>query len=208
MKVVTDYLATNPKRVLIFDFDSTLCHLHLPWGEYLAAVGEYCQSKDRALYDELVKDHSITELINAFVERFGQEAWDFDRSYSERFEHQRLTKTSVNHELLGWLEEVGDKYQLAIWSSNCVSTIRKALDESGHRLNFSIVVGKDKVELMKPDPLGFTKIHTELEAKLRLKDSNDSYELEDFLMIGDNESADGGAAAHAGIDYLRVEFRP
>jgi FMN phosphatase YigB (HAD superfamily) len=183
----------SPKKVLIFDFDETLCHLHLPCGEYVAEVSAYLREIDQNLFHILIRQQDLAQVLNHFVELYGDDVCKKERAMALAFESSKLEKAPLNLPVLDWIAAKQDTYDFAIWSSNCVPTIVQAL--GAHISLFKTHIGKDLVRLTKPEAKGFEKISTKLGG-----------EKQDFLMIGNNLIEDKGAAEQAGIDFLYLHF--
>jgi FMN phosphatase YigB (HAD superfamily) len=199
---LAQYAATSsPKTVLIFDFDETLCHLHLPWGEYVAAVSTYLREIDTELFDTLIRQHDLAQVLNQFVEIHGDSVWQKEREMALAFESGKLEKAPLNLPMLDWIAANQNTYDFAIWSSNCVPTIELAL--GAYKNVFKTIVGKDLVKLTKPKPDGFVVIHEQVQSEDR---AENVFPLHSFIMIGNNLIDDKGAAEQANIDFLHLHF--
>jgi len=202
---LAQYAASNsPKTVLIFDFDETLCHLHLPWGEYVAQVSAYLREIDIELFDTLIRQHDLAQVLNQFVELHGDSVWKKEREMALAFESDKLEKAPLNSPVLNWIAANQKTYDFAIWSSNCVPTITNAL--GSHSILFKSIIGKDVVTFTKPKPDGFFTIKQELAKQGSLNQDVSNLALSNFLMTGNNLIDDKGAAEQSGIDFLHLHF--
>lgn len=199
-KTLEQFLANNPKKYLIFDFDKTLFELHLPWGEYLDATYDILRAYDADFFDaKATKDETNYQLINKYTKEFGPEPRDLALAYAKKFEVEQLEGVSECSEQLAFLQAHKKDYLYYLWTSNCITSVEPILTENNLSSLFKLKVGRDTVTYCKPDPDGFNQIKEHVRAH-----SDPTAQLSDFLMIGDSNS-DEGAAYHSGIDFYRVE---
>lgn len=194
MKKLEDYLEKNKKSHIIFDFDETILEVLIPWHEWLAELkkisGEY--DKDAWVeYDKGGMSSSIPQ--NRLFSKFGSEVRDKINAYTENFEMTRLEGVRKNNELIEFIKENSDNYIFSIWSANSRKVINKALEDAGMDTCIKLIVGRDDVNYLKPDPDGF-----------RLIDDGKT-SIDQYLFVGDS-SNDGGAAKALGMDFFKVAF--
>ena len=196
---LSNYLAKNPKKYLIFDFDETLFKLHLPWDIFRKKLHRFFVKIDPRLYEKLHQRMSSFSMTNHFIKKHGVVVLQKNLRMSGEFESKLLTGVSTNPKLINWVKNNADQYELFIWSSNIKTTIEKILAE--HELSgvFEQVVAKDSVNFFKPDPDGFAQILA------KAQETDEQAQLDEFLMIGDS-AADEGAAKAVGIDFFLVDF--
>ena len=194
-----EVLAKKKKKYLIFDFDSTIFTLDLPWGEYLDHVYDQLKAYNEEFFEEnAVNNESNFQLINRFTREFGTEPRDITLEYARRFEVEKLDGGTECPAQLAFLREHKDDYVFFIWTSNCTTSVEPVLKENGFYSMFEKIIGRDSVTYCKPEPDGFSQIKRHV---LEHIDANATQE--DFMMIGDSNS-DEGAAYHANIDFFRV----
>jgi phosphoglycolate phosphatase-like HAD superfamily hydrolase len=189
MHSLPDYLASHPKKHLIFDFDETLFTLDLPWGTYREVMKRRLWELDPTLPD----DPSITAFENTAVRELGEAAARVRWGYSLEFEREYLQGVLEHHELTDFLRYHADTYHYYLWTSNMRATVEPILAEAGLLKLFTSLITKGSVMLTKPEPEGFEKIF-----------KPDQHQREEFLMIG-NSSLDRAAAVAAGIDFFLVK---
>lgn len=191
---LTTYLRKHPKKHLIFDFDQTLFHLHLPWKKFIDFF-----LKELAEFRPLVtsKDYDQSSaVINHAVQKYGNRIREKYLPWIAKFElEEQQREPTENTELMAFIEEYRDKYDYSIWSSNMSSTILPILKQRGIDRLFKPVASRDAVILTKPYPDGFAVIKKA--TKLLPKD---------YLFIGDSRN-DAYAAAAAGIDHIKVKLQ-
>ena len=190
------YLATHPKKYLLFDFDQTIFTLILPWEIYIKALTQQLLELDPSL-KELHTTHNLNDLENEAVRRHGQRALQIRHRYSREFEKKYLQGVEEHHEITEFINEFGSAadagYTFYLWTSNMRETVEPVLEEHNLRRYFKQLVTKSEVQLTKPEPEGFYKIF------------DPSYhKKEEFLMIGDSIN-DKNAAKNAGIDFYSVK---
>lgn len=193
MKLLEEYLREHPKRFLIFDFDETLCTLHLPWEIFYRELPPKLTTLD-AEFIQKKQYRRMTDLINHMVNQHGEKAIRIIHPYCEQFEMNYLRHLSVNHELLHFIRKHVGQYTYFVWSSNMTTTIKTHLINQGVYHYFSDVITRDRVRLTKPFTDGFTHIY-------RPEISTRS----EYLMIGDSDY-DAHAAQGSGIDYLKIKL--
>jgi HAD superfamily hydrolase (TIGR01549 family) len=188
------HLEAKPKKHLIFDLDETILELLLPWDEWFAGIKAIIVVKDPELWTEYeIKKLNIHETVNEFVKRFGVQSKNEIVAFSEKFEVDRLTGIRPNLELIEFIKENKDNYEMYIWSSNTKAVIQKVLEHVGLTSHFKTIVSRNDVMYVKPNPIGF-----------ELVDDGTSHVTE-YLFIGDSIN-DEGAAREMGIEFFKVAF--
>ncbi len=200
MHPLSDYLAKHKKKYLIFDFDETLFYLKLPWQIFIEKHHDYFAEIDRNLLEQLGKDHHVLGMTNIFVSRYGKDALKECLEWAEQFERDYLEKVVENKELTHFVKTASKDYRCFVWSSNFTSTITPVLENNNMHKDFELIVGRDKVRYMKPEPDGFALI------KKHFKSQGIPTNAKDFLMIGNSLSSDKGAADNAAIDFFHIDF--
>lgn len=188
-----DYLAKNPKKYLIFDFDETIAKIEMDWSGWHVGMADIYRQFDH----QKVEDYSSDEhnRYNSYVEKFGQELVEKIKKFNVEYESRMTRGLSSNPELIEFIKQASE-FEMFVYSSNSKSTVERGLRELEIADKFELVVSRDEVIYIKPNPEGFGLI----------LDPNVS--KSEYLMIG-NSHADRIAAESAGIDFYLVEyFRP
>lgn len=194
MKKLEDYLKKNKKSHIIFDLDETILELLLPWDEWLTELRKISSEYDKdawAEYDKGGMSSSIPQ--NRLFKKFGNDVRDKINNYTETFETTRLEGVRKHDELIEFVKANSDNYVFSMWSANSKKVINKVLEEAGIDKCFKLIVSRDDVDYLKPNPDGFKLIDDR-------KTSVDQY-----LFIGDS-SNDEGATKALGMDYFEVSF--
>jgi len=199
-KVLDDYLRHNAKKTLVFDLDGTLCHLDLPWKEYLSQVEDILEQIDPGLYHELAPVSQTNSLINSFIDRYGDTVWQLERELAQAFEIGQLLGIAANQPLIDWILQHQHDYTLYLWSSNCDQTIQRALFEIGLDGQFKEIASKNSVRFTKPEPDGFRAIFVDNMIELPSPDYTDC------VLIWNDLVADAGAAKALDLDFVHVQF--
>ena len=190
---LAEYIKTNNKTHVIFDFDATLFLLILPWVNWKEGLKKELVKVDASIWDEYESGaFSIAELQNKYIQNHGQTIRDFMNNHCESFEMESLERYKPNTDLLNTLNEL-DHVHKYVWSSNARPVIQKVLDETGLANKFERIVTRQDVDFIKPMPDGFNLIHDQNVDKSK------------YLMVGDS-SHDRGAAEAAGIDFYLTDF--
>jgi len=194
MQILTEYLASHPKKFLIFDFDDTLFSLDLPWHIYRKQMDKAMHDLDKQYHAHIPAQASLNVYENLLVKKIGQVAREKRLAVSAEFESQYLLGYQKNHDLINFIRQRHQCYQdFFIWSSNIRQTIESILNENNLYQYFRLVVAKDDVNFTKPDPEGFEEFIFQPQS-----------ERSDYLMIG-NSRNDQSAAANAGIEFWLVD---
>jgi HAD superfamily hydrolase (TIGR01549 family) len=188
-----EYLASCPKKQLIFDFDETLVHLILPWKEFKNKLHAVLGKLDPDIKLDVRK--SMVLYINEFVKRNGGEGRKIVLKLFEEFELSQLQSYPQNRDLFDFIKNNNSKYSFYIWSSNMTVTITHLLQKLAYIKFFKKIIGRDSVIFTKPEPDGFSKIY---DPKTQHK--------KDYLLIGDSDH-DKNASQKAGIDYFKIQFK-
>ncbi|MBT3250059.1 MAG: HAD-IA family hydrolase [Candidatus Pacebacteria bacterium] len=189
---LSEYLAKNPKKYLIFDFDETIAKLEMDWSHYFSEMGLLYKKFDPSCQHVAFSEF---EGCNDFVRKYGQKVSPLIRAATQDYEKKFNHGLTPYPELVEFIKNV-QGYELSVYSSNSRQTVLKGLAELGLIDKFEQIVSRDEVTYIKPDPDGFSLIYDPTTAK------------EDYLMIG-NSSADKGMAEAVGIDFFLAEyFRP
>lgn len=183
------------KTDLIFDFDGTIFKLDWTHGEpldvYRSRIWDMIGEIDPELPAKFDKGSVSYNLTDEAIRLHGERAKKRIFHFYEEKEKTLIPKAEPIPEMIDFLKDNYDKYNFHIWSSNVVNTINTLLE--GHNLlsYFEKIIGRDSVDFAKPHPGGFDQIYK--------GDDRSKY-----LMIGDSEFSDGGAAQNVGIDFYQV----
>lgn len=177
-------------ELIIFDFDDTLLHLGISWGEVKKEVIHLAKKEGIEVDD---RQHLI-RLSNTLADT-PERKKTIDAIY-EKYERQCVERKCYAvfpgiPELIRALKAKG--YQLAIASGNHSSSIRAIVDAIGLLSYFDFICGRDCVEKNKPAPDQPLHIMEKLGAS-----------KEKTLFIG-NSQFDELAAAAAGVAFIRFQ---
>lgn len=173
-------------KVVLFDFDNTICDLRITWDEWDRQVGELMR-----MYDPntpLTGGYMRDNRINAFIEKYGEDFRSKWRALSNRYEEKYIKGCNPRENVLNVIRKLKG-VELWIWSSNSEHTVKKYLTEMGIIHLFSTFITRDSVDFIKPDSDGFKKHILP------------GTEVTEYLMIG-NSSNDRNGAKGAGILYI------
>ena len=189
---LAEYLKTEGKTHLIFDFDETIFKLLLPWDKGLIYAEEQLINLDKSIYERyFLGKIDLNKAQNEYISKFGKKAWDLIYKNNLRFETEYYQGVEVNQELVDFIKK--SKYKMFIWSANTKKIIEKVLKEYKLLDKFKKIVARDDVNLLKPNPEGFSKIYDPKVAK------------EKYVFIGDSLN-DKLAAQKAGIDLYLIDY--
>lgn len=189
---LNEYLAKNPKKYLIFDFDETIARIEIDWSQYLTQMAK--------VYEQFDPKHQHSAFFsfegqNSFIKEYGLEVVPLVKAASQEYEQEMGSGFTPYLELIEFIKDA-QGYEMSVYSSNTRMTVTEGLEELGIANYFKHIVSRDEVTYIKPNPEGFELIYDSAIPK------------KDYLMIG-NSHADKDMAAAAGIDFFLVEyFRP
>lgn len=188
------FLEETPKKNIIFDFDSTIVELILPWSKLTRQIRKIGAGVDKGFTQKIHAINSLSKITNLLISRYGSGSWIITTKLWQDFEARYLRNYKVNEDLIDFIKNNDDKYNFYIWSSNTSPTVEKILGELGIKDSFKKIITKDRVKYVKPYPDGFYNIYDE-------KDHRKTY-----LMVGDHRINDGEAALKSGIDFFHVDY--
>lgn len=187
------YLSSHPKTRLIIDFDETIIKLDLPWENAIRRIREQLISLDSKICKEYeLSKLTLSELQNAYVQKFGYKALKLFLINSKQFENEELKGYRKNKDLIDFIKDTND-FIMLLWSSNSGSTITRVLQELDIFNKFKKIVSREDVRLLKPYAEGFDKLHEKNISK------------KEYLLIGDSKH-DKAAAEKAGVDFYLEDY--
>lgn len=187
------YLKSHKKTHLIFDFDETIIKLVLPWDKAISRIKDDLILLDPEPADQYLQNKiSFNNLQNSYILKFGDKALKLFIKNNAEFESEDLKDYLRNEKMINFLKELKN-YEIAIWSSNMKSTIKKILNELKALKKFSKIVSREDVKLLKPHPEGFDRIKV------------GNLPMSSYLLIGDSKS-DKEAAEKLGIDFYLEDY--
>lgn len=189
-----EYVTKNNKKHLIFDFDETIMWAKIDWAGVQQGRYEYLKN----LLPKLVKNDKGTSPARRVDEanaRFGNEYQDEIFKNETRLELENVSGFEPNPEIIDFIIDQWEHYEMYVWSSNTKGLIEAGLKTAGIEHSFKQIIGKDDVLMLKPKAFGFFNIF-----------NPEIHLLSDFLMVGNSVHSDGGAAEASGIDFYHVRY--
>jgi HAD superfamily hydrolase (TIGR01549 family) len=184
-----DYLAKNPKKYLIFDFDETIAMIDMDWSQYHARMAEIYKKFDSKRHHPAFYSY---DGYNDFVREHGEEVMRLIKTANSQYEQEMGQGFIPNHKLIKFINQA-DGFRMFVYSSNSRTTVERGLIELSIKDRFEQIVSRDDVSYIKPDPEGFGLIY------------DPNIPKEDYLMIG-NSSTDREMAEAVGIDFYLVDY--
>lgn len=173
---------------IIFDFDLTIGRLVTDWVEWRKGVLALVNKFDPSFSYEIQQITHATQndLILKYGPVFKKELDDLN----EELERSSIDSFVPNEKVVAFIQST-DK-NLHLWSSNSRATVSKYLEPLGIEKKFEIIVTHEDVNLLKPDPEGFSLIY------------NPQNAIDEYVLVGDNES-DARAALNSGIRFVHID---
>lgn len=174
---------TQAHEAIVYDLDGTLVELDVDWDTVASEAASVLRARDIE-----VEDDSLWEIL--------------DRAEDEGYrpaindviaEHERAgARTSTK---LAGSEELPQSVPVGVCSLNCEGACRIALEIHGLDRHVDVIVGRDTVSGVKPDPEPLLHAIEALSAR-----------PEQALFIGNRET-DEETADRAGVDYEYISDR-
>ncbi|MBU1118021.1 HAD family hydrolase [Patescibacteria group bacterium] len=193
MYLLEKYVVDNKKSFLIFDFDKTMFELIINWEQYFENVETDLIFKDRQLYRDYQKGVvSWCNMQNLYIERYGKVMRDQICLNNKISEVKLFQKAIINKPLIDLINKISN-VSMFIWSSNTKELIEMVLKKNHILKKFYLIVSRNDLYYLKPNPEGFKKIH------------QTSIPLNKYLFIGDSQN-DAQAAKSIGIDFYEIDY--
>ncbi len=182
----------NNYQHIIFDLDETIAKLHLPWEKGFEMLYERAPVQvEGGLRQGFKHSEPFGVVLNRAVEQH-EDFLPILLIWAQEFEAE-LTSQQPHHQLVSAIEEFASEgRRLIVWTSNTRRAAQQVLDELGIAHHFDVMVTRDDVRLLKPNPEGWQHIH-------------DDEPLEQYLLIGDSAN-DRGAAEAVGIEFFEITY--
>jgi len=187
------FLKENKKKYLIFDFDETIVNLHFD----LDPLRDMMRKEIKKFAPELIKKYpsgSTFKLHFEAIASYGSYARKIILDIADKYEQQYDRNVTVNEELCSFIKSNVDEYRMYIWSINTQRTIQKYLQRIKLKKCFDRIIARDDVDFIKYFPDGFYLLFDPRSQKRG-----------DYLLIGDSDKSDKGAAENCGIDFFKVD---
>lgn len=172
---------------IIFDFDETLCTLHIDWGRWSRYMMPLFERYENGPVHPL-SHTGLNELTKKHGRAFRDEVIAANIVAERQFYHGYTTHDTV----LELLRRLSRHARVHLWTSNCRETVEPVLEELSIRKLFTQTVYYNDVMYIKPDNHGLSCI------------TASSYNPDQYLFIGDSAS-DEGAAQKSGIRFVHVD---
>ena len=187
------YLSLNPKKYLIFDLDGTIAKLNMDWNGYRRTFWNMIASFDKPLSIEIAfAPKTSFRLGNEAIRRHGKKAKQIINDFVEKWETTHLPGYTPNPDLINFIK-TQKQYEYFLWSNQSRKAIEDLLVKEGLKECFKLILTRDNLTYVKPDPQGFDLIFKTGTNK------------KDYLLIGDLW-ADRQAAKAAGIDFFLEKY--
>ena len=179
-------------RGIIFDMDNTLLQSHIDFPAMKQAIAEFLM-KEGALSREFSIVSHTTSTILAHVKEEGApgEVLAAALQIAEGYELIGMEGAGLEPGAKELLDKLHGIYTLAVVTNNSYAAAVRALETTGIKERFDLIVGRDQMEAMKPSPSGNRVVlnhFSEMEAKA-------------WISVGDSW-IDGQAAREAGIPFI------
>ncbi len=181
---------------ILYDLDGTLFDLHVAWGNIQQFIYNHYKSeygveipffnRFYAMFD-FIKKEKGTEIVQFYLNYMKKQ--EYNAVLEKKFSPTWLTNEGLDK--IGELIRFDTFY--GIISSNFHDTLIEVVTQSGMIDKFKIIIGRDDVEIAKPNPEGILRVINAYNLK-----------REDILFIGDT-SGDEEAAQNAQVNFIYVD---
>jgi len=176
-------------KLVIFDFDSTIVKLDVPWERLRGESLELGKSYDIEI-DSSLHMMDVANILSKHPDTREAVQMAFRRYESRCIEGKSYDVLPGMPDLIKELKAAG--YSLAVASGNCVPTIETILSRLDLIDAFELIYGRESVENNKPAPDQLLRIMEKLGA-----------EKKDAIFVGDS-IYDELAAKSAGIAFFNI----
>ncbi|MDU0199788.1 HAD family hydrolase [Paenibacillus sp. MAH-36] len=145
----------NAIRGIIFDMDNTLLQSHIDFPAMKQAVARFL-IQEGLLSREFAIDSHTTSTILAHVKEAGasDEVLAAALQIAEGFELQGMEGAGLEPDAQELLDKLQGTYTLALVTNNSYAAAIKALEITGIKERFDLIVGREQMDAMKPSPSG------------------------------------------------------
>jgi phosphoglycolate phosphatase len=178
---------------IIFDMDNTIFGSKIDFKAMKAAVYSLVLEAGLLPYNFSIKDHTTSTIIEA-AKRTGKLTYELNEklwSTVLSYEVAGMENAGLERGALELLKAINNKLKVVLLTNNGYEAALKALELTNIKDYFDLIVARDHMEALKPDPSGFLYVLS------RYKD----IEPEAWLSVGDSW-IDAKASKEAGIPFL------
>ncbi|MHA2295931.1 MAG: HAD family hydrolase [Candidatus Hodarchaeales archaeon] len=147
-------------ELLIFDFDDTVVHTGIDYtGLKKQIISRLNDNGYSALIDS-VTPPSIAKYLEAIKEKEGVRSKLYRELMEEveQFEIQGAENATMDPSYTDLFHELGKDFKLALLTNNSRKGVIKLMDRFGLSGYFHLIITRDDIPIMKPDPTGLQKI--------------------------------------------------
>lgn len=183
----------NSIKGIIFDMDNTLLRSNIDFAAMKHETFQFLVSRGILSADMNTVDHTTSTIIEKAIQtnhmpaEWIREMWEIPK----KFEVAGMLDADLEPGVVELLNELQGKYCMVIVTNNAVEAAETALKGNQVFEYFDCVVGREKMESLKPSPDGFVYILN------RYKHIS----ADEWLSIGDSW-VDGRASIDAGITFV------
>ncbi len=181
---------------ILYDLDGTLFDLHVAWGN----IQQYIYNHYKSEYGvEIPVFNRFYAMFDFIKKEKGKDVVQFYLNYMKEQEYNAVKEKKFSPTWLTneGLDKIGELIRFdtfyAIISSNFHETIMEVLTQYEMLDKFQIIIGRDDVEIAKPNPEGILRIINAYNLK-----------REDVIFIGDTIT-DEDAAHNAQVNFIYVD---
>ncbi|SDO10690.1 phosphoglycolate phosphatase [Paenibacillus sp. yr247] len=177
---------------IIFDMDNTLLQSHIDFKAMKQEIANFLVNKG-VLPGNFSIDAHTTSTILAHVKENGapDEILDAALRIAEQYELQGMEGADLEPEAMDLLEALRGQFRLVIVTNNSHAAAIQALETTGIKDRFDLIVGREQMVAMKPSPSGY----------LVVKRHFPSIHESEWISIGDSW-LDGRASMDAQIPFI------
>lgn len=182
----------NRVQGIIFDMDNTLLQSRIDFKAMKSEVAAFFRAEALLPGDFKVEAHTTSTLL-AYVTENGatEEMLAEAMSIAEKHELRGMEGAGLESGAVELLDRLYGGCKLVIVTNNSYAAALRALETTGIKDRFDLIVGREQMEVMKPSPSG----------NLAVLRHFASVKREYWIAIGDSW-LDGRAAIDAGIPFI------
>ncbi|MDW7673976.1 MAG: HAD-IA family hydrolase [Bacillota bacterium] len=181
---------------IIFDMDNTLLASRIDFTAMKEDISQLMIANKLMAVDFNYMDYTASQLI-----KMAQEAEGINEEISRQIwqavtdhEARGMVGAKLEEGIVLGLQQLKPSFTLAVLTNNGQAAAELALNETGIADYFDLIVGRDKVKELKPDPAGVRYII----------ESFPEISIEEWVLVGDSW-IDGKAAQECNIAFIAYQ---
>ncbi|MBD0380795.1 HAD family hydrolase [Paenibacillus sedimenti] len=182
----------NKIRGIMFDMDNTLLKSHIDFQSMKLEIAGFFMENGLLPETFPIAEHTASTIIeHVKLKGVSKKLYETAMKIAVDHEVRGMEGAGLEPGALGLLQALVKKYVLVIVTNNSFQAASQALQITGIKSNFDLIVGREQMQAMKPSPSGY----------LAAKQHFSSVKSDEWISVGDSW-IDGRASMDAGIPFI------